>query len=131
MEGRKITLLILSVLFVAFTIWVYIFGTNPDEKVMWLGEDAIKGKTIYQQKNCSACHQLFGLGGYLGPELSTVISDAHRGEHYARALLKQGSATMPDFKFTDAEIDQLIAYLRAIDTYSVKRGEHHLHAGTN
>jgi nitric oxide reductase subunit C len=74
------------------------------------------GKQLYQQYNCSACHQIFGLGGYLGPELTTAYSDKNRGEAYMRAMLQVGGNRMPNFHLAPQQIDALIAYLKYVDT---------------
>lgn len=73
------------------------------------------GKQIYQEYNCQSCHQLFGLGGYLGPELTTVISDKNRGELYARILLENGAIRMPNFHLSPKQVNALIDYLKYVD----------------
>lgn len=74
-----------------------------------------KGKALFQDYNCTACHQIYGLGGYLGPDLTTAWSDKTRGEAYIRAMLRSGGARMPMYNFTDNEIDALAAYLKFAD----------------
>jgi len=66
-----------------------------------------------------ACHQIYGLGGYLGPELTTAWSDPRRGELYMRAFLQAGGRTMPNFHLTPKEIDAITAYLRYVDSTAV------------
>ena len=80
---------------------------------------AAKGKTLYREFNCTACHQIYGLGGYLGPELTTVMSDPAKGEAYARAILKSGTERMPDFKLTESETNQLVAFLEYVDATAI------------
>lgn len=60
-----------------------------------------------------ACHQVFGLGGYLGPDLTNVYS--RRDEAYIRAFLQHGSAVMPDFQLSDNDMEALVAYLQILD----------------
>lgn len=84
-----------------------------------MSNDAKEGKQIFQKYNCSACHQLYGLGGFLGPELTTVISDSTRGEIYAMAILRSGTSRMPQFHLKDKEIDQLISFLKYVDTTAI------------
>ena len=69
------------------------FNKNESEAI-------IHGKQLYQQYNCTSCHQLYGLGGYLGPELTTAYSDPQRGELYMRAFLQAGGQRMPNFHFS-------------------------------
>lgn len=78
-----------------------------------MNDQARQGQSIYQQHNCVACHQFYGLGGYMGPDLTNVISN--RGEAYARAFIMNGTVAMPNFGLTDDEIDGLLAYLSFVD----------------
>ena len=72
------------------------------------------GQRIYQQNNCMACHQFYGLGGYMGPDLTNVVSS--KGAAYARAFLISGTERMPNFGFNDEEMDDLVAFLEFVDT---------------
>ena len=101
----------------SYSFFVYTTGTTGPVPPM--NDVAAKGKTLYQEFNCTACHQLYGLGGYLGPELTTVMSDSARGEFYARAILKTGTQRMPDYKLSESETDQLLAFLRYVDATAI------------
>lgn len=103
-------------LYLLYSVMVYTKGTEnnqtipPDE---WVSVS--KGKELFQQHNCTSCHQLYGLGGYLGPELTSAYSDPLRGENYMRAFLQSGGPRMPKFGFSKEEIDALIHYLKYVD----------------
>ncbi len=102
----------LFIAYISYSLWVYTDGTNT-ASAMGLQEQA--GKNIYQKNNCTSCHQLFGMGGFLGPELTTVVSDKNRGILYARTFLQYGGNRMPNFHFTQTEIDAVMAYLQYVD----------------
>ena len=106
-------LIILFVAFASYSASVYTIGTETRNSPA--AENAIEGKLVFQQYNCISCHQLYGLGGYLGPDLTTTISDKSKGENYARAFLKSGSERMPDFHLSEPEISNLVAYLKYVD----------------
>jgi len=72
-----------------------------------------QGKQVWQKYNCTACHQVYGLGGYLGPDLTNVYSI--RGEAYTRAFLQNGTDIMPNFHLNDQEVDELLAFLKDMD----------------
>ena len=99
-------------MFIAYSGIIYTDATESDhrlpEKEVQL---AIKGKTLYQQYNCQSCHQIYGLGGYLGPDLTHAWSDTGRGEPVIRAMLSSGGARMPDFQFNQQQIESLTAYM--------------------
>ena len=99
--------------YLVYSSWVYTHGTDtvPD-----MTAQQQEGKLIFEKNNCNSCHQLFGLGGFLGPELTTVISDRQRGPLYARALLRAGGSRMPDFHFSDKEVDALISFFQYVDS---------------
>jgi nitric oxide reductase subunit C len=108
---------ILFLVYVSYTGWIYADATDYGTKMT---EKQVHGKEIYQAYNCQACHQIFGLGGFLGPELTTVISDKNRGEIYARTFIENGGGTrMPKFNFTKEQSDALVDYLKYIDANAV------------
>jgi nitric oxide reductase subunit C len=112
-----------SILFTVYAVYsftVYTKGTElslsvtPAEKAM-----INKGKELFQQYNCIACHQVYGLGGYLGPELTTAYSDPHRGEIYMKTFLMAGGPRMPNYHFTNEEVNSIISYLKYVDATAV------------
>lgn len=115
-------------LFVAFLFYsatVYTSGTAamPDTPMSHV---ARMGQRIFQDQNCVACHQIYGLGGYMGPDLTNVIST--RGDAYARAFITAGTARMPNFNFSEGEVDALVAYLGFVDqtgTYPPRKYDVH------
>ncbi|MBI5372702.1 MAG: cytochrome c [Sphingobacteriales bacterium] len=106
----------LLISYFAYSLAVYTRGTDETASGPLPGKTEVTlGKRLYQEKNCSSCHQLYGLGGYLGPELTTAFSDPNRGELYLRAFLQNGGPRMPKFDFTEKEINSIISYLEYID----------------
>lgn len=107
---------VFSVLFLAFIVFSFWIYTDATDYGPAMTERQKLGKKIYQNYNCQSCHQIFGLGGYLGPELTTIISDKKRGEAFARAFIENGGGTrMPKFNFTKKETDALVDYLKYVD----------------
>ena len=100
--------------YISYSVIIYSIGTNQikQEKIT---TEAAKGFHIWQEKNCQSCHQLYGLGGYMGPDITNIISDSTKGEPYARAFINNGSAKMPNFKLQKEKIDALIAFLKWVD----------------
>ena len=122
---KQLIFILLFISYIIYSIIIYTKGTK--EKVVVNAADYAsiqKGKALFQQHNCISCHQLYGLGGYLGPELTTAYIDANRGENYMKAFLKAGGARMPNFHFIEKEIDNIISYLKYVDatatTYKTK-----------
>ncbi len=106
-----------------YFLYSFVVYTEGTENALNLSgaEQAIvsKGKTLFQDNNCISCHQIYGLGGYLGPELTNAYSDPRRGELYMRTFLQAGGQRMPKFGFRPEEIDALISYLKYVDSTAV------------
>ena len=114
----KVAILItLCILYSGYSVLVYTKGTHNRYSFTNTEQALIsEGKQLFQEYNCMSCHQVYGLGGYLGTDLTTAYSDKRRGEAYMRALLQSGGSRMPDFKFKPKQIDAIIAYLKYVDT---------------
>ena len=106
---------ILIVLFIIHSFFVFTVGTQEDKGADLMNDQARSGKLLYQKYNCTACHQLYGLGGYMGPDLTNVMSSKGLGELYVRAFLQNGTQRMPNFHLNENEISDLISYLRYVD----------------
>jgi nitric oxide reductase subunit C len=98
-------------IFLIYTVAVDTVGTEQDAGKNFMNENAKSGKLLYQKYNCTACHQVYGLGGYLGPDLTNVISEKNKGVIYARAILKNGTMRMPNFHLKENEVEELVSYL--------------------
>lgn len=71
---------------------------------------AVQGRMVWQKHNCHVCHQLYGLGGFLGPDLTNV---SEKGFFYVDAFLKNGANSMPEFSLSEEETRQLFEFLKS------------------
>ncbi len=111
----KITVaIILSTAFLSYSIFLY--AANPSKQYA-VSEEAIFGKQIWQQQNCVACHQVYGLGGYLGPDLTNNYR--LRGPEYIKAFITYGTPAMPAFHLTEKEKNALLTYLKSLDASGI------------
>lgn len=111
MEKRKMIVLVLFV--AAYLIYSFTLYTSLPVKQCIVDKRAENGKLVWQKYNCNACHQLYGLGGYLGPDLTNVYSK--RSDAFIKAFLKNGTTAMPNFNINDYEMDCLLKYFNSID----------------
>jgi len=109
---------ILIASFFIYSIVIYTIGTSVDKGEDFVNAQAKNGKLLFQKKNCIACHQIYGLGGFMGPDLTNVISANGKGPVFVKTLLQYGSVRMPNYKLTETEINDLMAFL----TYADKTG---------
>ena len=103
------------ILFALYSAAVYTRGTSTEGGRVPISEQALDGKQVMRKYNCYACHQIYGMGGYIGPDLTNVMSTIGKGEIYARAILSNGTDFMPNFDLGDEEVDAVLEYLRYID----------------
>jgi nitric oxide reductase subunit C len=102
----------LFVAFIAYSSQVYTSGTTSMQTPP-ISDEARHGQQLFQDYNCIACHQFYGLGGYMGPDLTNVISK--RGDVYSAAFIKAGTATMPNFGLAPDEVSALVEFLTYVD----------------
>lgn len=107
----KATWITLVALFIIYTISIYLFGTKKEQ--LPPSEQALAGWHIWQEKNCQGCHQLYGLGGYMGPDLTNTFSE--KGPEYIKVFSKFGSGRMPVFNLSDSEANHVNAFLQWVD----------------
>lgn len=105
----------LFVLFSINTAIIYVSGSENDPADKFLTQGAKDGKLLFQEYNCISCHQIYGLGGYMGPDLTNVMSEPNKGEGYVKSFIQNGTLRMPNFKLTESEVSALAAYLNYID----------------
>ncbi len=102
------------VLFISFLIYSASVYTNCDKKAETaLNKEVKKGWDVWQAKNCQSCHQVYGLGGYMGPDLTNTASE--KGPEYMKGFIKYGTGRMPNYHLNDDEIESLLAFLTWVD----------------
>ncbi|MBL7811424.1 MAG: cytochrome c [Bacteroidetes bacterium] len=107
-SSYRLVLLVLAALFLAYTAWLLTLPTP------YYNENFVRGRRVWQKYNCQACHQLYGLGGFLGPDLTHVVRKG--GKPYLKAMVETGSPNMPVFKMNDTELSDLFLFLRGMDS---------------
>ncbi|MDP6909437.1 MAG: cytochrome c [Flavobacteriales bacterium] len=105
---------VLIILFALHSYMIYTQGTEYATGAEFYTESAKKGKLVFQEYNCISCHQIYGLGGYMGPDLTNVMSAQGKGRSFAEAFIKSGTAKMPKFDMTDEELTSLLDYLEYV-----------------
>ncbi len=115
MQGTLHKRVIFGSLFTTFVVYsALVYTATPNfTPGISISEPIRQGQLLYQENNCVACHQFYGLGGYMGPDLTNVISTTN--SEYARVFTARGSLRMPNFNLQPDEIDALIAYLEFVD----------------
>ncbi len=73
------------------------------------------GAVLFRDKGCAHCHGEGGAGGKKGPDLTALRKDKVWTPAKIADQVLNGGQKMPPFRdsFTDEEVGQLIAWLRA------------------
>ncbi len=112
MAYRQVVILF-SILVASFLIYSFYLYNNLPFKSSIATEETLKGKDIWQEKNCNACHQIYGLGGFLGPDLTNVYS--LKSPEHIKAFIISGTNVMPKFNLSNNQINCLLTYLKSVD----------------
>lgn len=114
--NSKPYLYVIAFLLTTFGLYNYVvYNTEGYIAAEKLSPQAVKGQELFQSNRCWSCHQLYGLGGYLGPDLTNVYSDEKKGPLYIKAFLNSGVKSMPQFHFDEVEKDAIVEYLKQVD----------------
>lgn len=108
---RQALMLALAAAFLIQSWLVYTDPTGAD--IASLSGPAQAGKKIWNSRNCQACHQVYGFGGFLGPDL-TNAAPRHTIQSL-QVILAVGPGQMPSFDLSEEEVGHLYAYLRELD----------------
>ena len=113
--NRKRLLLLLIAVFFCQTAFVYL---DPElRKAPPLSEAGLRGWKVWHGNNCQSCHQVFGFGGFLGPDLTNI----HRTLTRIRldAIMGAGSGQMPAFHLPEQERSDLAVFFEELDKTGV------------
>ncbi len=115
-SSKQLLLTVLVAFFAVQTALVY-----SDDADIVLSNDAVEGRKLFHAGSCQVCHQLWGQGGFLGPDLTNAASRVD--ETRLVSLLTVGSGQMPVFDFDRREIGYIRAFLEEIDRPDLGRGQ--------
>ncbi|MHC4841723.1 MAG: c-type cytochrome, partial [Planctomycetota bacterium] len=91
---------LMATLVACFATQTYLVYSDPTgEQNEALSEQALAGREIWLGKNCQSCHQLYGFGGFLGPDLTNAAPRLEQNR--LKELLTVGSRQMPAFNLSD------------------------------
>lgn len=86
-----------------------------------LSPAVVRGKHIWETRNCIGCHTLLGEGAYFAPELGNVYvrrGGDQGGTEFIKAWMKAqpsntpGRRQMPQFHLNDQQLDDLAQFLK-------------------
>lgn len=72
------------------------------------------GLEVWRKNNCQVCHQIYGFGGFIGPDLTNVIDHRHADSDFFPILTK-GYKKMPALNLSEEDCVNVIAFLHAVN----------------
>lgn len=107
---------ILGISFLLYTFSVYFIGGKSQLATHSNIEEQVQsGKLVWQKYNCQSCHQFYGLGGYLGPDITNLMSQEGKGPLFLKAMVEVGTKQMPSFKLSEHEMNDLTQFFIEMD----------------
>ncbi len=110
---RRLIYFSLIALFMVQTALTWTSSTSGSDGLGNLNSTARLGRQLFQDFNCTACHQFYGLGGHMGPDLTNVTRAAGKGPAYARGIILHGTERMPMLGVSTEQADAIVTYLEA------------------
>lgn len=91
-------------------------------------EEVAAGKRLWEINDCIGCHTLMGEGAYFAPELANVYTRFGKSTEAIKGFIKSrpvngipGRRSMPQFNFSDEELEQIAQFLKYVDGIKVSR----------
>jgi len=78
---------------------------------------AERGKELTTASGCAGCHVIDGVGGIVGPSLDDLFGrrdDDFVHQKIADPRFDNPNSVMPNFRFTDAQVGSILAYLKSL-----------------
>ena len=57
---------------VLLSLAVAVTEETTETSSIWLPSEPLKGRIVFEEKNCIKCHSINGAGGEIGPDLARV-----------------------------------------------------------
>ncbi len=93
-----------------------------------LTEQVRAGKHLWEVNDCIGCHTLLGEGAYFAPELANVYTRFGKNTEVIKAFIRSrpkdgipGRRSMPQFNFTEDELEEMAQFLKYVDGIKVAR----------
>jgi nitric oxide reductase subunit C len=102
----------LSLCFLTYSFSIYIHPIYAKTDANINIEKAVNGRLVWQKYNCQSCHQLYGLGGYLGTDLTNIYSAKGKGEVVIKAVISTGNDAMPAYQLSENEFTDLMEFFK-------------------
>ena len=105
------------VLVAAFGFQTWLVYADPTGRTARLSSEAVRGRALWHEHNCQSCHQIYGYGGFLGPDLTNAAT--HLTDARLSSILTEGAGVMPAFHLDRDERAAIARFLAEVDTTGI------------
>ncbi len=105
-----------------------ISGLPASDNSANLTEQVALGKKLWETNDCIGCHTLLGEGAYFAPELGNVYTRFGKSTDAIKGFIAgrpkdgiPGRRSMPQFNFSDQELEALAQFLKYVDGIQTAR----------
>jgi mono/diheme cytochrome c family protein len=80
------------------------------------------GRAVFENRSCSACHTINGVGGKIGPDLSVygrIRTKEWMIQHHINPRSVVGGSVMPDLRYSQSELEAVSLYLSTLTELKV------------
>ncbi len=109
----RVAIFLLTAGYFFLQTWFVYFDYPREGTAQELSAQAKEGLGLWRKNNCQACHQIYGFGGFLGPDLTNMIARAPDEDW--TYILTEGRKQMPAYHFDERERAVMIAFLTEIN----------------
>lgn len=107
-----------AILVIIFFIQTYmVYSDREGRRAGPLTPLAERGRQVWHENNCQSCHQIYGFGGFLGPDLTNMSRELTPAR--LETILTIGRGQMPALHLPQEDIDAISAYLIELDKTGV------------
>ncbi len=112
MSTRARQVLLVSLVAVFFLQGWLVYTDPAGRATAALSGQASAGRDVWHRHNCQSCHQIYGFGGFLGPDLTNATERLTRAR--VDTVLTIGAGQMPAFDLSDADRRAIEAFLAEV-----------------
>lgn len=101
-----------------FQTWL-VYADRIGYRTPPLSVEAARGQEVWHDNNCQSCHQLYGFGGFLGPDLTNAAGTLT--EARLQLILTEGAGLMPAFHLDEQDRAAVLQFLIEMDKTGVSQ----------
>lgn len=104
-----------------FQTWL-VYSDTTGRQTPPLSSLAGRGQELWHDHNCQSCHQIYGFGGFLGPDLTNAVGSLTDAR--LKLILTEGAGRMPAFGLDEDDRSALQQFFVELDRTGISQARH-------